>query len=284
MQKLTTQQIKKFQKTIYDHYQQHGRPLPWRKTSDPYKIMVSEIMLQQTQADRVIPKYKQFIKLFPSFRALAKAPLSDVLTAWSGLGYNRRAINLQKAARIVASGAGSRAGGGLPPDPAFWDSLPGIGPATAAAICTYAFNLPHPFIETNVRTVYIHFFFNTDYTDKGEITQITDEQLWLLIEQTLDRKNPRRWYNALMDYGAKLKKEFKNPGRQSAHYVRQSKFHGSNRQLRGRMLRLFVENKKLGIEDLVRLTDAETEKIEVNLTKMIAEGFIAEVKGTFRLR
>lgn len=254
--------LKFFQTTILDHYKKHGRDLPWRKTSDPYAIVVSEIMLQQTQADRVIPKYKNFLTLFPTFAKLAKAPLPDVLKAWQGLGYNRRAINLQRLAKEVVQKYSNK----FPKDPELVDALPGIGPATAGSIVTYSFNKVAPYIETNVRTVYIHFFF------KGR-DDVSDDELWPIVVKTVETKNPRRWYNALMDYGVKLKKECKNPSRRSKHHAKQSTFEGSNRQLRGRIVKLLLENPNLTSGELSQMLGKHPGIIEINLAQLAKEGF-----------
>ncbi len=155
MSTLSSTTISRFHKTIYDHYKKYGRSLPWRKTNDPYKILVSEIMLQQTQVDRVIPKYERWLKMFPNFPTLAKAPLKKILTKWQGLGYNRRAIHLKKLAEIIVS----KHSGKLPSSIEELDSLPGIGPHTAGSIAAFAFNKPTIFIETNIRSVFIHYFF-----------------------------------------------------------------------------------------------------------------------------
>ena len=155
MKKLLSQRIHTFQKVIWQYYHNYGRDLPWRRTRNPYRILVSEFMLQQTQVERVIPKYRAFLKQFPNFGALDRASLTEVLKAWQGLGYNRRALMLKKlAARIVEDYEGR-----LPADPKLLDELPGIGKGTAGAIAAFAFNIPVPFIETNIRRVYLHFFF-----------------------------------------------------------------------------------------------------------------------------
>lgn len=254
--------IKSFQKTILDHYKKTGRDLPWRKTNDPYSIVVSEIMLQQTQAERVIPKYHAFLERFPTFADLAKALLPDVLKLWQGLGYNRRAINLQRLAKEVTE----KYNGKLPKDPLLVDELPGIGPATASSVVTYAFNIASPFIETNVRTVFIHFFFK----DRDEVS---DDELRPLVEKATPKDNPRRWNNALMDYGVKLKKEFKNPSRKSKHYTKQSKFEGSNRQLRGKIVKLLLENPEMSCDELANTLNKPLTTIEQNLTQLTKEGF-----------
>ncbi len=221
--------IAHFITTIYDFYALNKRPFPWRDVENSYYVLVSEIMLQQTQTYRVIDKFNQFISLFPTVEALASAPLSLVLGAWQGLGYNRRAKFLQQAAqRIVAQHHGR-----VPNDPQELEALPGIGPATAASIAAFAYNTPTVFIETNIRAVYIHFFF-------PDQEKVHDRDLMPLISASLDYKNPRQWYYALMDYGVMLKKLHKNPSRKSMHHTTQSRFEGSVRQIRGAILRALV--------------------------------------------
>ncbi len=205
--------------------------MPWRQPEtdgsfDPYKILVSEIMLQQTQVSRVLSKYEQFLTAFPHMRDLANATQAEVLTLWNGLGYNRRARFLHQSAIMVAA-----QGYALPRQAAELTKLPGIGPNTAAAIRAYAFNEPVVFIETNIRSVFIHNFFADDLS-------VTDARLYPLIEQTLDDQNPRQWYWALMDYGSYLKSKLQNPSRRSARYQKQAPFMGSRRQLRGQIIRL----------------------------------------------
>jgi len=166
--------------------------MPWRETSDPYRILVSEIMLQQTQVQRVETKYKEFIAAFPAFPSLARAPLREVLRVWQGMGYNRRAIALRKIAqRVVAE-----YDGGLPDSVATLRTFPGIGAATAGAIVAFAFNKPTVFLETNSRRVFLHVFF-------AGRQRVKDSDILPLVETTLDREKPRQWYYALMDYGAK---------------------------------------------------------------------------------
>lgn len=152
--KLTQLGIQKFQAVVYEYYEKNKRFFPWRETRDPYNIVVSEIMLQQTQADRVVQKYLNFIESFPTVYDLAQAPLKSVLTAWIGLGYNRRAMSLQLLSqRIVDEHSGN-----IPNDPEVLVAFKGIGPNTAGSICAFAFNRPTIFIETNIRSVFIHLF------------------------------------------------------------------------------------------------------------------------------
>jgi len=219
-----------FRELVYSYYQPDGRGMPWRADTQPYYIVVSELMLQQTQVSRVIPKFQEFIARFPDFHALAEADFRDVLVLWSGLGYSRRARFLhQIAQRVVAKFDGE-----LPRDRALLETLPGIGPGTSGAIMAYAFNAPEAYIETNIRSIYIHHFFpSQDHVD--------DKQILKVIESTLDTTQPRIWYWALMDYGAHLKKTIKNPSRKSKHYKKQSRFEGSARQLRSRILQRIVD-------------------------------------------
>jgi len=247
-----------FRKTIWSYYRAHPRPMPWRRARDrrdPYRILVSEIMLQQTQVGRVVAFYENFIKKFPDFAALARAKTADVLQAWQGLGYNRRALALQKLAKEIVETKDYK--GRLPRDRATLESLPGIGSYTAGAIRAFAFNEPEIFIETNIRRVFIHFFFPTSNAGgKKSDKKVTDAELHRYIGRTLERKKPREWYYALMDYGVMLGeiarrgtrdgKSIRNPNRRSAHYARQSKFAGSDREIRGKILRTLLTQKKTG--------------------------------------
>lgn len=222
--------IESFRQTVWDYYHRHGRELPWRQpVLDPYTIMVSEIMLQQTQVIRVIPKYEQFLKTFPTIESLAAASFADVLAVWNGLGYNRRAKFLREAAQaVVASYQGV-----MPRTQSELVTLPGIGVNTAAAIMAYAYNQPVVFVETNIRTVFIYHFFNNE---EG----VSDKQLLPYIEAALDEEHPREWYWALMDYGTHLKATVGNRSQSSRHYKKQSAFHGSKRQLRAQVLRALL--------------------------------------------
>ena len=261
------QNIRQFKKIILDYYKKHGRhDLPWRKIHDPYKILVSEIMLQQTQVGRVIGKYREFIKEFPDFKKLAQASTAKVLKVWSGLGYNRRALYLKRTAERVAD----EFGGKLPNDPSILVDLPGIGPNTAGAICAYSFNMPVVFIETNIRRVFIHFFFNKTKR------KISDAEILKLVEETLDRKNPRAWYSALMDYGTYLKSQVVNPNRRSLHYAKQSKFEGSDRELRGKILKLLLKKKEISKKEIVTETKENPERIEKVLGGLKKDKFIRQ--------
>jgi A/G-specific adenine glycosylase len=177
--------IRSFRETIYEHYRAHGREFPWRTTHDPYGIMVSEFMLQQTQVERVLCKFSDFLARFSDPVSLAVSPLRDVLAAWSGLGYNRRALSLQKTAQIIVNDFA----GNVPDSPDTLRTFPGIGPSTAGAIAAFAFGKPTVFIETNIRRVLLHFFF-------AEHSHVRDRDLFPVAECVLDRHDPRSWHYA----------------------------------------------------------------------------------------
>jgi A/G-specific adenine glycosylase len=267
---LTPTRVRAFQKRIYAYYDTHGRDLPWRKTRDPYRIIVSEIMLQQTQVDRVIDKYQVFISTYPDFPALAKGRLKKLLSVWQGLGYNRRALAFRKLAiRIMDDYSGK-----LPSDPDILIGLPGIGKYTVGAVMAFAFNKPVVFMDTNIRRVFIHEFFQ-------DRRNIHDEEIFPFVERTLDVRNPRKWFNALMDYGAMLKKEQGNPNKRSAHYTRQSPFENSNRQVRGRILKVLLNEPPLSASQIVIKTGMDAERVKKNLDQMEKEGFIKKKKRTY---
>ena len=219
---LPSQQITQFQKKIYDFYTQNKRNFSWRENITPYRIVVSEIMLQQTQTTRVKEKFENWMRIFPDFKTLAQAPQAQVLQHWQGLGYNRRGVALHTIAKLVVENHN----GILPQDLTILQSFPSIGPNTAGSIGAFAFNMPTIFIETNIRTVYTCEFF------AGK-TEISDKDLLVYIQATLDTQNPRDWYYALMDYGVHLKKLLPQINSASKHYAKQSTFKGSKRQIRG---------------------------------------------------
>ncbi|OHB21003.1 MAG: hypothetical protein A3J67_05125 [Parcubacteria group bacterium RIFCSPHIGHO2_02_FULL_48_10b] len=263
MQRAAASKIRAFQKEVWGYYRLHKRGFPWRKTKNPYRILVSEIMLQQTQADRVVLKYKEFIKKFPNLRALSKASLKSVLRAWQGLGYNRRAVHLKTIAREVTV----RFGGKLPSEKEILMSSPGIGQSTAGAVRTFAFNKPEVFVETNIRTAFIHFFF-------PKKQKILDSDISKIVEVALDRKNPREWYWALMDYGAMLKKAHGNAAaRRSAHYARQSPFKGSSREQRSKILKMIL-GEKISTKKLLAKTGFSKQILAHHLADLSKEGFI----------
>ncbi|MCL5875314.1 MAG: A/G-specific adenine glycosylase [Candidatus Dependentiae bacterium] len=252
-----------FVKTIWQFYQENGRSFSWRHVDDPYKVVVSEIMLQQTQTQRVAQKYPEFVARFSSFKDLGQASLRDVLTYWQGLGYNRRGKYLHEIAQKVMS----EYDGKLPQSPELLATFPGIGQATASSICAFAFNMPTVFIETNIRTVFIHHFF------KGK-TNIKDADIMPLVRATVDEEKARDWYYALMDYGVMLKKSTPNPSRRSAHHTQQSKFEGSDRQIRGIVLRLLTEFSSLSLSNFLTLIDKDAQRIEKILFDLCSEKLI----------
>ena len=265
---LSPSQVRSFRKKVLGHYARHGRDLPWRKRVTPYRVLVSEIMLQQTQVDRVIDKYKQFLAAFPDLAILAKAPNAKLLRIWQGMGYNRRALSLKKLAQVVVVDHKGR----LPSDPEKLIELPGIGPYTAGAIAAFAFNTPVIFMDTNIRRVYIHEFFR-------DRQNIRDDELLPLVRRTLPAKDARTWYNALMDYGTMLKRAHGNSNRRSAHYTRQSPFENSNRQVRGAILKALVAGTPLTAARIVQETGMDAERVGKNLTALEREGFIRK-KGS----
>lgn len=273
---LTEDLIKQFQDIIWCNYQKMERKLPWRETKNPYHIFVSEFMLQQTQVERVKEKYSLFTSKYPDFASLALAPLEEIITMWHGLGYNRRAVWMKQAAERVYN----EYNGILPKDPTILEKFKGIGHATAREMTVFSYNIREPFIETNIRRVYIYFFF----CDKSKID---DNEILTLVDQTIDDKNPREWFYALMDYGVMLKKKFprENPNTKSAQYTKQSKFNGSNRQLRGKILKLIIDQRGIEIEHLISIivdekSDSSSESswnkdsVMRNIAKMQEEGII----------
>ncbi len=254
--------------------------LPWRQTRDPYRILVSEMMLQQTQVDRVIPKYTRFIKTFSTVELLARAPLSQVLLLWSGLGYNRRAKFLHQAAKMLVL----EHKGVFPKTVAELEKLPGVGPYTARAVAAFAYNRPVVCIETNIRTVFTHFCFSKK-SRRDLDTKISDKELLPLVEQSLPLAkeaglSPCEWYAALMDYGAFLKKSGVRINSRSRHYAKQSKFDGSARQLRGAILRALLASPAT-TSHLQKITNRPKSDIDRTLATLVKEGMIVKTNATF---
>ncbi len=228
-------------------------------------------MLQQTQVQRVITKFEEFITAFPDFSSLGKATLKEVLRVWQGMGYNRRAIALKEtAARVMHDFDGT-----LPDSVDALAALPGIGRATASAIRAFAFNSPSFFIETNIRRVFLHFFFK----DRNNVKDI---EILPLVEKTLNKRNPREWYYALMDYGVMLKQQYPEINQRSAHYQKQSPFQGSNRQVRGRIVRALIKGHASSgeIARMLMLDAGQTKKMLAQLQK---EGFIVKKRTGYSI-
>lgn len=262
--KLTQRQITDFQETVWEYFRTHSRSMPWRENPSAYNVLVSELMLQQTQVSRVIPKFEAFMARFPDIMTLAVAPLADVLVAWNGLGYNRRAKFLHEAAkRIVAEYDHA-----IPDTLEQLVTLPGIGPNTAGAIVAYTHDQPVVFIETNVRTVLFHHFFNETSV------KVSDKELMALAEQVLDREQPRQWYWALMDYGTHLKKTAGGRLDSSKHYKKQSPLKGSPREMRGRILKALTEGALS--EMILREQVQADERFAPAVEDLVREGLIVQ--------
>ena len=265
--------INEFREIILFNYKEAGRDFPWREAVSPWAVMVSEFMLQQTQTERVIPYFKRWMELWPGPGALAKASMEDALREWSGLGYNRRCKYLKDCAAIIAN----EKAGEVPRTPKTLLPLPGIGPYIAGAVSCFAYNYPAVFIETNIRSAALHFFF------PGK-TGVTDAEIVPILEAALDRKNPRRWYYALMDYGAALKKITVNPNRRSAHYAKQSPFEGSFRQARGKVLKTLVSIGSGSAEDIGKKSGLKKKELYRVLQALEKESMVAEEEGIYRIK
>jgi len=266
--------IETFRESVWGFYAANARDLPWRHqlpdgSYDPYPVLVSELMLQQTQVNRVIPKFTEWMQRFPSISSLAAVQLGEVLRLWSGLGYNRRAKYLWEAALAIER----RHGGVIPNEERELTALPGIGKNTAGAILAYAYNRPVIFIETNIRTVLFHHFYKNQ-------AGVSDAQLAELMEQVADMDHPREWYWALMDYGAHLKRVRGGLNTLSKHYHKQSEFSGSRRQLRGAVLRALGKQSWSRSELEALMPD---ERLPAVLDSLQTEGLIRFEGGTYRL-
>ena len=262
---------------VWEFHRGNRRDLPWRRTHDPYEILVSEFMLQQTQAARVLDKYPAFLAAFPTVQALALADTAAVLAAWQGLGYNRRALSLHRAAKgIVEEHRGT-----VPGSASELRRLPGIGAATAAAVSAFAFGRGEPFIETNIRSAFIHFFCQDQ-------DGVSDADLLPLVEATMDRADPREWFYALMDYGVWVKKKFGNPSRRSKHHAAQSPFAGSRREARALILKasLAAAPAPVGASEIAALLEDSGHEPEESLSiadDLVREGFMEKEGAAYRV-
>ena len=264
---ISPQQLAAFRSDVLGFYRTHGRTgMPWRETHDPYRVWVSEAMLQQTQVARVVPAYESWMERFPTVDALAAASTAEVLEAWQGLGYNRRAIALKRAAETISS----EFGGIVPCEEDALLSLPGIGPATAAGIRAFAFGLPALYLETNVRSALLHGLL-------GDQDDVSDRTLFSLLDALMSEPpevDVRTWYYALMDYGAHLKRTLPNPSRRSRHHARQSSFEGSHRQKRSRLLRAVMAEPGRRVDELADELGYEIAIAERIATELESEGFL----------
>lgn len=259
-----------FQEVVWEKGRELYRDMPWRRDTRPYYVLVSEIMLQQTQVERVKVKFAEFISAFPDIATLARAPLAEVLQLWSGLGYNRRAKFLHEAAKKVQHDFKGK----FPETLEELVSLPGVGVNTAGAILTYSFNQPIAFIETNVRTVYFHHFFE-------DSSAVTDRELREIVEQTHDTEHPREWYWAIMDYGSYLKKQGAGRNDKSHHYKKQSALKGSVREVRGQILKELTA-KDEALANLRHTLQAD-ERFEPALEGLKRDGLVSETEGRLHL-
>ncbi len=290
---LDPDRLERFRSLVYDYYRQFGRhDLEWRNTRDPYRVLVSEFMLQQTQVARVRKKYREFLSLFPSISDLARAGLRDVLGAWSGLGYNRRARFLHELARRVCE----ERDGELPEDREELRSLPGVGTYTASAVACFAFDAPVALLETNIRRALIYSFFaepdrewpepfaaevpGTDSIEpqiepRSIVAPVHDRDISLVAEAVLDREQAREWNYALMDYGELIGRRVPNPNRASVHYTRQSRFEGSLRQARGAAIRVLTTVEAADAETIAAQYGLPLSRIESALNELSNEGIVA---------
>ena len=267
--------IAQFKKYVWAYYAENGRhDLPWRKTKDPYKILVSEIMLQQTQVDRVRPYYKDFIHAFPKVDALADAPLSDVLRMWQGLGYNRRAKMLHEAAKDIVTVQGGK----FPKTVESLEKLRGVGPYTARAIAAFAYNQDVILIETNVRTVITHHFFNDQ-------KQVGDAEVLALLTKAFPKGEgkSREWHAALMDYGAHLKRSGVRINAKNKTYIKQATFDGSRRQARGAIIKALTGGPRKADFLIDLLGFDRREQLQAQLASLTKEGLVELKNGKFQL-
>lgn len=265
--------VVRFQAVVREFFEGAARPMPWRETNDPYRILVSEFMLQQTQVARVLPKYEAFLERFPTIETLAEANLSDVLALWQGLGYNRRGKNLRDAARFVCD----HFGGVVPSEPEQLERLPGVGGYTASAVAAFAFARPVVVLETNIRRLFIHYFLQLE-------ENVHDRQIEPLIRETLPSRGVREWYYALMDYGSYLGRTFANPNRRSRHYTRQSAFAGSVREVRGRIVRVLTARGTLTMMELERAVGPTDERFVPALDALERDGIVRRERDRVSLQ
>lgn len=262
------QQARAFQRKVFSYYTKHKRPLPWRKTTNPYHILLSEIMLQQTQVERVIHYYGKWLRKWPTVGRLAKASRVNVLKAWLGLGYNNRAKNLHQTAKIISE----KYKGDVLKAMEHYKELPGIGPYTAAAVQIFAANRGIATVDTNIRRILLHEFALSE--------KISDKKLWALAEKCLPKGKSREWHNALMDYGATLMTARKTGIKPK---TQQPKFEGSDRQIRAKIIRKIVGRKKASFDSLMRLADEDAPRLKKIIEKMVEERLLKKSGHVYAL-
>lgn len=259
-------------------YRPRRRAYPWRRTRDPYVILVSEVMLQQTQAARVAAAFGPFLRRFPTVRALARATRSDVLRAWGGLGYNRRAVALHEAARAIVR----EHGGCVPADPAALRRLPGVGPYTAAAVASLGFGVPVAAVDTNVRRIVARVHAGTDRPAPGTVRAIA--------EAWVEASDPGAWNQALMDLGREVCRprprcevcplaptcRFRASGAAPRpRRPRSGPFEGSNRQLRGAVVRVLRHRPALTLGVLARELGRDGARVRAVVAELVRDGIVA---------
>ena len=261
--------LRNFTGEVHSWYALNGRVFPWRETTDPYHILLSEMMLQQTQTQRVLPKYRLFLDLWPDFLTLSRASLTDILLAWKGLGYNRRAKALKQIAQRTHEW-----GYTLPPDYETLLQLPMVGPATASALMAFSYGEPAIYLETNIRRVILHYFFQ----DEPSVHDRSIVGVLSSLSQLQD--DHRHWYYALMDIGVQLKASGINPNRRSLHYSRQTPFEDSSRQVRSTVLDIITTGGGQVIDDLDAALSFSRDRIVSALESLIADGIlVSETSG-----
>jgi len=265
---ISREKIQRFQKKVFSFYQKNKRDLPWRKTTDPYKILLSELMLQQTQVKRVILYYDKWIARWPTIDALASASLSKVLQMWMGLGYNTRAVNLHITARKIVTEFNSDVLKAMKQ----YKELPGIGRYTSQAVQIFSSNENLFTVDTNIRRIFICEF---DLS-----TKIPEKELWGLAERCLPLGKSRDWHNALMDYGA-LHLTARKTGIKPK--TQQSRFEGSNREIRAKILRCLLTN-STSLSELEKKLGIKQKRLRSILDKMINEKIIAKRNNTYQLK
>ncbi len=268
MSRITKRRIAQFQKKILSFYAEKKRDLPWRRTTDPYAILLSEIMLQQTQVDRVVAYYKRWLEKWPTIRDLAGASRAEVFREWLGLGYNNRAKNLHEAAKIISE----KYKGNVLAALEHYGELPGIGPYTAAAVHIFSANKGLITVDTNIRRILIHEFRLDE--------KIADRELREIAGKCLPPGKSRDWHNALMDYGAMFLTSRKTGIRPK---TRQLQFEGSDRQVRSRILRHLLNGKDCSLGELRKIAGCDAKQLRRIVEGMAKDGIIGQRNGNYRV-